>query len=1179
MGAKRPFAGIRTVMRGRRRALSAGMVAATCLTAVVATESPVQAADEDIVIETPVSKISQPVTTTITIQGGDAIDVTTRLPAAEGNSGQVASQCVDLGGGLWDCIGIPTNGPVDVVSEVDRGAIPLVKWSDEAGGALDWMIPEGVEFTRAYYDLPSDERIMRYGRSYLRTYMVDQLLHIMDKKVYGVPLTEDERNALAFVEGQYIERDKLVAQAAYDEYVRFKSRPCLYRPPRAPAVVTESEEPPDPVTLPKKVVDWCKSRPDTSTADLFSFAPPLPTAAQFTAWGAYANAEKLGLTDFADPVVLNNLTKMAIATATLSGFAIAGLTGGSIFAAVTALKALETFGEKIFPYAIRGASKLAEIGMRGANGLPSSVAGAIGAAVIAVAVIVFLVVTAVAIYLLIEHDAVEKTLRDRVDETANGTDPFGLNKLAEDLSGKPLNSELDPNNPPAYRSQESRANLVAQVARWTTRYQEDLPPGVQPHSVKDPEGLWAGNATGPKDFTWLVKVGDDGDFVERKFLRVPQQDGTATVRFSRGWMIVDKTPYPSEDAPDDPPPAAALEFGFTRVNSLPSVVTRDPSAPREFIVTTAGRRSTDVERRREINFENGNGVLVTARLKGAAPTYLAGPRPTAVGTLFAGRPVLLRPNPVGPRGNSLDETMVQEDYVFDWTVERLDAETGRWSEIAVPDGYGTSFVPAQPGEYDARVTMTLVDDPSQKQYGSVRFTVTPPAIQAPVLALVDNGFDRLELDLQFGQEVPGDDLTVEVTWPGDLGDETDPVQTIALDCIQTGPIECTTPRTGQFDSLVFPVTSSTDLRRPVKVRATNSTGGAFEAEFLLKNGRPTVAAPPADANTAEPGEVLVGESSTQITMPLDPAAGVQDYVAATLQPSAGGGDDFGLVDPATGNTTAAVLLPGLNQGVAEVFEDPAGTWYLAVRGTPDTSDLGSFEVPVVVAQTNGTRQLVVVVVHIVPSTKDRYRGALQSTVDPSDIAVDTPPDLFPVVLGGRVSDPRYAGTMCISLQHRDFGQPAKRLCGPLSDFFGSDGVARPFPYPKLFPSGMRRGTYRAEAWLNTPGPRVDTAPMGTSFILTRDASYPRPKVALGAVTAIGTPVVGSRLSAVVASVDPPGATLRYQWLRDSTPISGATGKSYLLTRADRGDLISVRVTATFPEWTSTTKTSPARLIR
>src|ERR1700752_4784982 len=88
MGTKRPFARIRPVIRGRRRALGAGMVAATCLTAVVATQSPRPAAADDIVIDIPVSNISQSIVIQPTIIPGDNLsDVSISLPAAEGNSG------------------------------------------------------------------------------------------------------------------------------------------------------------------------------------------------------------------------------------------------------------------------------------------------------------------------------------------------------------------------------------------------------------------------------------------------------------------------------------------------------------------------------------------------------------------------------------------------------------------------------------------------------------------------------------------------------------------------------------------------------------------------------------------------------------------------------------------------------------------------------------------------------------------------------------------------------------------------------------------------------------------------------------------------------------------------------------------------------------------------------------
>jgi hypothetical protein len=1153
----------------------AGQIALASSAAMVAgllTATPASG-EEPTTISIPLSNISAPLSLNVTSADGEVQGYSITLPPMDSNQ-QVADQRLDLADASTALSGnlilnVGTVNPKDLPPldpNVGESLAPLVKWSDEARGALNWMIPEGVEFVRTFHDVPSDERIERYGRPHLRTHMVDRLLEIMDKRITGQPLTKNERNALAFVEGQYLERDRLVAQAAYDEYRSFKASPCSYTPPPAPPFLAKPE------TMPKKVTDWCKL-PKTQAVDAFDFAPPLPSPEKFTAWGAYKYADELGLTSFEDPVTLKNLTEMAVATATVGGFAAAGLGGAAAFKAVNALPTVSSFlGGKIFPHSAKlffqfgsKAKGIAHFGTKLGTSVSSgslgSVAGAVAAAVIAVAVIVFLVVTGVSIYLLVKHEEVGKTLRDRVDKTKKTTDPFGLTDLAEEYASKPI----DYANPPAYRTAESHAHLSAQIARWSSEYHEDVPDFLLGTTISDPR-VWADNATTASDMAWRVRVGD-GVETERRSLSVPHEDGTATVRFSRGWMIVD---------PPSAQPYATTQFGYIDQFGVPRLVTRDPTSTRGFVVSDA---DGNAERRTTLTFLNEKGAIVRARLKRPAPTYLAGPRPAAVGPMFAGRPVMLRPNPVGTNGASLDDTVVQDDYTFDWTVEALDNATGQWGVVHSSTTFGTSFVPVEPGRYDARVTLTSVDDSNRQLHGSVRFEVTSPPLSAPVALLEDNGFDRLELDLQLLEQVPGDDISVRVTWPGKIGEETNPVQTLGLDCIQTGPIECTTPRTGLANALVFRTTPATDLRRPVRLVATNSTGGSYEAEFPLGNGRPVVVAPPVGSNAGEPGTVLVGQASTQVTLPLDPGAGVQNYVAGTLVPSPGGGQDFGLMDPTTGNTTGAILLPELFQGVAEVSEDPAtGTWYLRLRGVPNTGDLGSFEVPLVVAQTNGTRQLVMIVVHIVASTKDRYRASVQTDVDPNNIGVDTLPEMYPMLLGGRVSDARYTGEMCASLEYRDFGDPARTYCAPLAKFYTADGVAKKLPVPRLFPTGLRSGSYRAEAWLNTPGARVDIAPLGTSFFLTQDVTYPAPTVALGKIGIKGKPLVGRTLRATVASVDPTGATLRYQWLRDGTRILRATQRSYEMKRVDRGNRLSVRVTASFPDWTKTVRTSPRTTI-
>jgi hypothetical protein len=60
----------------------------------------------------------------------------------------------------------------------------------------------------------------------------------------------------------------------------------------------------------------------------------------------------------------------------------------------------------------------------------------------------------------------------------------------------------------------------------------------------------------------------------------------------------------------------------------------------------------------------------------------------------------------------------------------------------------------------------------------------------------------------------------------------------------------------------------------------------------------------------------------------------------------------------------------------------------------------------------------------------------------------------------------------------------------------------------------------------------------------------------------GTPRVWSRLYAHPSVLRPTAAHLSYRWLRNGRPIIGATGSSYLLTSADRGAGIGVRITYT-----------------
>lgn len=80
------------------------------------------------------------------------------------------------------------------------------------------------------------------------------------------------------------------------------------------------------------------------------------------------------------------------------------------------------------------------------------------------------------------------------------------------------------------------------------------------------------------------------------------------------------------------------------------------------------------------------------------------------------------------------------------------------------------------------------------------------------------------------------------------------------------------------------------------------------------------------------------------------------------------------------------------------------------------------------------------------------------------------------------------------------------------------------------------------------------------------------------VSISGTATVGSKLSVVngaASNFTPAADAVTYQWLRNGSAISSATGSTYTLVAADGGKQISVRVTGTKAGYTSASATSSA----
>ncbi|MDR1798916.1 MAG: hypothetical protein LBR19_03390 [Bifidobacteriaceae bacterium] len=79
--------------------------------------------------------------------------------------------------------------------------------------------------------------------------------------------------------------------------------------------------------------------------------------------------------------------------------------------------------------------------------------------------------------------------------------------------------------------------------------------------------------------------------------------------------------------------------------------------------------------------------------------------------------------------------------------------------------------------------------------------------------------------------------------------------------------------------------------------------------------------------------------------------------------------------------------------------------------------------------------------------------------------------------------------------------------------------------------------------------------------------------AIGSVTVSGPPLQSYSLTATATGLTPTNATLTYQWYRGSTPISGATARTYAPRAEDAAQYVWVRVTAKATGYIEATKDS------
>ncbi|MBI2244177.1 MAG: Ig-like domain repeat protein [Nocardioides sp.] len=193
---------------------------------------------------------------------------------------------------------------------------------------------------------------------------------------------------------------------------------------------------------------------------------------------------------------------------------------------------------------------------------------------------------------------------------------------------------------------------------------------------------------------------------------------------------------------------------------------------------------------------------------------------------------------------------------------------------------------------------------------------------------------------------------------------------------------------------------------------------------------------------------------------------------------------------------------------------------------------------------------------------------------------------IPIPLGGGAGDPGDPGTDLLTLVS-GLGLPATAEVGQLialTDPVWSlpgvtttyqwlrDGAPIPGADDQYYVPGLEDAGHAISAkvtgtLVGIPGVTVLTEALAIPLVSSPQVS-PASDVAIK-----GTPKIGTQLTLTGPTWDPSDAASRYQWLRDESPIAGATTARYTLTPLDLGHAVSVKETGHKDGYTDNTITS------
>ncbi len=841
------------------------------------------------------------------------------------------------------------------------------------GSAMDFIVDEAETYVAVTKGLQSDDLVRTYARADLRAYIIARLEQILNKKLYGEPMTDQE--VAAYEELQAIKKDRLVKSAkwALEEYGLWSADPCGYVAPSPPVGSTLPAVP-----NPARDSSLCSS--GGGRFSVWQITDGTPPADVFDRWAAYRHPTP-GMKVSGDTKYHFAMAQTAGAYTLAAGYAGALTLGGLAFLAVMGISPLAA----AVLGSVLGWSATAFAGA--GFGIIATLAAAVASAV--VAFVGALVTIGVAVWQMIEDAKPGADLRDRAARAAANDDPLRVEAAMPDYAGLSFADVEEPADPAkeAYiHSEEWQKDLFQLVHDWQMfghdgTFIPDPVSGYNPAgTTTDADLRFAENGT-PRE-SIVVLAPPETRNVNGELLSGYQ------VKISRGFLMVAEL-VTGEQTFRPYQPRTSLKFVDATgpgIMSLMQVGQEDGPPIRKFLITRIDGDEATYSSETSWTYFQNPGVPKTVTLLDQLPvTPQVNVIPSVQGELVADHLVTLK-------ANASDPALTRTGGQYTWVVERLDDNGDVVETIPPPGGNLTGFQHRfeEPGRYRAKVTLSWTGPDSGSASGRVEFTIIRPAAEVLTAEIEDDRVDdgSLTLNLRLLQNTRGDgpsdepEFDVEVDWADDgLGNVV--TEHYDVRCVDTGFTTCDTgplidqpsggPTNDQWSSSpTFQVPDDQNFLPHVTVRITNSYGETITRIFPIEGEHrpkyadmtPYVEMPAGTFSRVDVVQVIPSD--------LFPPPSTPGFEQIQIQPFL-----EGMIEQ---------LPPGVTP---DLDHKENGEWWLQLRGEPTADAIGQwtfyFPFEQVVDDGNYRRPApALTTLEVVSSTSPGYRGIIRGA--PHDLS-------------------------------------------------------------------------------------------------------------------------------------------------------------------------------------------------